>query len=161
MSEAVYVLQRRPYPLHLLHVIWWPRHGILFEVSDRKWLPLLQRTLKNYALWKKKNQSTLIHVSAKFLAWLAIFFLFKIFKDKFINFENESISSYVLLTILSNCTFICQGFEVIKGVWIVQIKTLSGRLCQRFSHTRFLPLPASFGHKFAKIKVHVVFIILW
>ena len=136
------------------------------KTKNRRYMALLQRTLKNYALWKHfqgalnlgPSQRILQNFFSKVRGY--IYALWKNFENQIlhgllyfsfsktiIDFENESISSNVKCFIDDsiNCTFICQGFDVISLRYL-------HRLCRRYSHTLYtgnfvLPLPDIFGHK--------------
>ena len=134
---------------------------------------MLQRTLKNYQLWKKiqsaLNQRTLIffqpalisailtHFEKEILHGSLCLFCFKILKI-IIHFGKWIDLFKCFIDYSNNCTFICQVIEVIllhgmKGVCIMQIKTISAWILSRFIGNYIPPLPDSFGHNFAKIIV--------
>ena len=128
---------------------------------------MLQRTFKNYALWKffskcvkfgtqsthfeKKVfffQSALIsailtHFEKKKrksnFAWLALFLLFKNFKDNYEFWKWIHTFKYFIDDSI-NCTLICQGYEaILLGYqWFVSCKLKQFR---RFSHP-----PTAFGY---------------
>ena len=113
---------------------------------------VLQRTLKNYALWKKNSKSLKFgtkstHFEKKkskviFCMAGSIFFFLKI-SNIFINLENASISSNVLMTILSIVRSIIMGLKNYcwdkNGFASCELNEfLQTRFCQSFTHRRKL-----------------------